>query len=190
MYPSNMDDLQKYDHLRIPYSDSHSLRAIAMARENDVPMILPTAFYLTSLIPPSRLVMLHPKPPPDVLAAILAGREKITQAAYRTARYWLFQSLDADMCCAPRICEEKRLRVVQDIAWSPSKVPYLFLDDMPHEREESRGDLDSEYEEKRVCEPCLEAWTLSEKRNYKKVWNSLPSYFMLPKWEVLLKNSE
>ncbi|PBK95785.1 hypothetical protein ARMGADRAFT_1010705 [Armillaria gallica] len=196
MYPPKMNDLHKYNHLRIPHSDSHSLRAIAMARENDVPVILPTAFYFTCVIAPSRLVRLHPRPAPDDLAKILAGREKITRAAYKCAWSWLFQKLTVDMCYDTRLCEERRLSVVQEIARKPRDVPFLFLDDMPREgEEERRGDSvssnsDSEYEEERVCGPCLDAWTSSGKKNYKKVWNSLPSLFKLPKWEVLLKDSE
>ncbi|KAK0460050.1 uncharacterized protein EV420DRAFT_1534781 [Desarmillaria tabescens] len=196
IYPSKMNELQTYRYLRIPNSDSHSLRAIAMARDHDVPIILPAAFYFASAIAPSQLVGLHPKPRPDDLAAILAGREKITRAAYRTAWSWLFKRLTVDTCYNTRLCEERRLSMIQNISLSPEDAPRLFLRGMPHEDEEDRredsesSDSDSEYEEERVCRPCLEDWIFSERKNYKKVWNNLPLYFKLPKWEVLLKDSE
>ncbi|KAK0492220.1 hypothetical protein EDD18DRAFT_1465425 [Armillaria luteobubalina] len=121
---------------------TRSLRAIAMARENDVPMILPAAFYFAPIISPSRLVMLHLKLALDVLATILAGREQITQSAYSVAWSWLFQRLTADMCHDPDMCDQRRLSVVQDM-WR-SSAPCLFLREMPHESEKRRGESDSE----------------------------------------------
>ncbi|KAK0474044.1 hypothetical protein IW261DRAFT_1596055 [Armillaria novae-zelandiae] len=71
VYPSEeLADPEKHTDLILSSSELHSLRAIAIGREYDVPVIiLPAAYYAstTELITNAK---------PDILAIILAGREK------------------------------------------------------------------------------------------------------------------
>ncbi|KAK0474104.1 hypothetical protein IW261DRAFT_1610716 [Armillaria novae-zelandiae] len=69
VYPSEeLADLEKHTDLILPRSDLHSLRA---GREYDVPIIiLPAAYYYAST------TELITNAKPDILAIILAGREK------------------------------------------------------------------------------------------------------------------
>ncbi|KAK0487048.1 hypothetical protein IW261DRAFT_587044 [Armillaria novae-zelandiae] len=72
VYPSEeLADLEKHSDLILPRSDLHSLRA---GREYDVPIIiLPAAYYDASTLPTTELIT---NAKPDILAIILAGREK------------------------------------------------------------------------------------------------------------------
>ncbi len=103
------------------------------------------------------------------------------------------------MCFRKRLCQGRRLNVIHRIALHPEQVSSLFLQDMPHQAERARpdsSDSESESEDEygdendRVCSTCLGEWCASEESGYKRMWLNLPSYFKLPGWEALLKNSQ
>ncbi|KAK0449529.1 hypothetical protein EV421DRAFT_1425229 [Armillaria borealis] len=195
IYPSELADLGKHTDLILPCSDLHSLRAIAMGREHNVPIILPAAYYYASTLPTTELVA---NVKPDILAMILAGRENIVVAAYNVAWSWLYlESRGSTMCLHVKRCYRKRLGVIKEIAKSPGTVHCLLLDAMPHDGEGERDDdvdfsgyYSDDLDEESFCRPCLLDWCSDEDRSYKQLWYSLPSYFDLPEWEVLLKGQE
>ncbi|SJL15252.1 uncharacterized protein ARMOST_18740 [Armillaria ostoyae] len=198
IYPPEMAKVRMHQHLIDPDQKCHSLYAIAMAREHDIPDILPTAFYFASTISPATLIQIHSDASDLVL--ITSAREKIINAAYRDAWGWLFQGRSTSiMCFRKRLCQGRRLNVIHRIALYPEQVPSLFLQDMPHQAERARqdsSDSESESEDEygdendRVCSTCLGEWRASEESGYKRMWLNLPSYFKLPGWEALLKNSQ
>ncbi|KAK0185647.1 hypothetical protein F5146DRAFT_1070870 [Armillaria mellea] len=196
IYPSELADLGEHTNLILPCSDLHSLRAIAMGHEYDVPVILPAAYYYASTLSTIELIA---NVTPDILrlAVILAGREKIVAAAYNVAWFWLYQECrGSTMCLDVKRCYRKRLGVIKEIAKSPGTVHCLLIDAMPHDGEWEREDDDFSYysddlsDEESFCRPCLLDWCSDEDRGYKQLWNCLPSYFGLPEWEVLLKGQE
>ncbi|KAK0222207.1 hypothetical protein IW262DRAFT_1460509 [Armillaria fumosa] len=194
IYPSELAYLEKHADLILPSSNSHSLRAIAMARECDVPIILPAAYYYASTLPTTELIT---NVKPDILAVILADRENIVVAAYNVAWSWLYQECRGSiMRLNVKRCYRKRLGVIKEIAKSPGTVHCLLLDAMPHDGEWERDDdsfayySDDSADEESFCRPCFLAWCTDEERTYKQLWNCLPSYFGLPDWEVLLERQE
>ncbi|KAG7444120.1 uncharacterized protein BT62DRAFT_934292 [Guyanagaster necrorhizus] len=188
IYPSEMMVLEKYKDLRIPSDDTHSLRAITMARECDVPMILPTAFYWASTISPAQLIRLQPKLKSKDLAEILVGREKIAQAVYKAMWCWLSETRHG--CKGDRKCRARRLSVLRDTNQFQGAPPSFFLNKILPEtpdEESSDSESDEEDEEGKFCEHCLQQWYTPKKmrKDYQDIWDSLPSYFTLPSWDDL-----
>ncbi|KAK0474046.1 hypothetical protein IW261DRAFT_583037 [Armillaria novae-zelandiae] len=133
VYPSEeLADLEKHTDLILPRSDLHSLRAIAIGREYDVPILLPAAYYYAST------TELITNAKPDILAIILAGpgRENAVVAAYNVAWSWIYQECRRSTMCLLHVkrCYRKRLscdkgncRVSRATGWNrPLPIPRCY----------------------------------------------------------------
>ncbi|PBK67192.1 hypothetical protein ARMSODRAFT_1086167 [Armillaria solidipes] len=159
IYPSKLAALEEHKDLRVPDHYSHSVRAIAMSREHDIPIILPAAFYFASTIPPAQLIDLHLKR--DDVAVILSGKDKIAEDAFKIAWSWLFISSSGSRCSSVVQCQRRRLDVIQKLARSPGDAHRLFLNSIPHQYwqgEDKENGSESEDEVVGICNRCLREW--------------------------------
>lgn len=152
IYPSKLAALEEHKDLRVPDHYSHSVRAIAMSQEHDVPIILLAAFYFASTIPPAQLIDLHLER--DDVAVILSGRDKIAEDAFKIAWSSLFISSSGSRCSSVVQCQRRRLDVIQKLARSPGDAHRLFLNTMPHrywQEEDKENGSESEDEVDWIC---------------------------------------
>ncbi|KAF9021976.1 hypothetical protein BDZ89DRAFT_1071024 [Hymenopellis radicata] len=158
---------------------NHALLAIQMARENDVPMILPVAFYYAATVEPSAYVDLLPELSREDHRSLIHGRERLIKAVFEIAWSGL---LDIDYePCDDQHCVWTRYLLMQSIVGHRCHAVRLFISPMLHTQvrpapRKNQPDVDQ------VCLSCYDCWKAGEQKDYSTVWKRLPSYFGLDDW--------
>ncbi|KAF9012794.1 hypothetical protein BDZ89DRAFT_995682 [Hymenopellis radicata] len=158
----------------------HALNAIHLARQYNVPSILPTAFYMASLLNPTQLsIVLHILNPADG-RRLLLGRARLIEEVIGKAWSWVhseeFISVDS---CDDETCVRTRTCAVSSTLKRAGTNPQaLFVQPAPHARVRVCADLD-DMEDGQVCTPCWTKWRVNETAGYTAVWAAIPSYFSL-----------
>ncbi|KAF9017276.1 hypothetical protein BDZ89DRAFT_1074903 [Hymenopellis radicata] len=159
---------------------NHALLAIRMARENDVPIILPVAFYYAATIEPSVYVDLLPELSREDHRSLIHGREKLIKAVLKIAWSGIFEAAYEDPC-DDQNCVRTRYLLLQSIADHRCDPVDLFISPMLHTQvrpapRKKQPDFDQ------VCLYCYDCWKESELHDYSTVWKRLPKYFGLDGW--------
>ncbi|KAJ7431371.1 hypothetical protein B0H11DRAFT_1762273, partial [Mycena galericulata] len=150
--------------------------AILLARELNLPCILPAAFWFAAT---------HI----DVLAsdqanlisvldrnAILSAAEPLRVAHAKYLFGWLdTESVDSPQCTSTRVCSDKKLRYSLEL-WKPPGASLVFY------RSANPGPV--------LCSSCTTLGRKHHSSGSKRLWKELPSFFGLPPWAELLSASE
>ncbi|KAF9021979.1 hypothetical protein BDZ89DRAFT_990864 [Hymenopellis radicata] len=188
IYPSKREDLLLNQHLIPPRpADNkdwqHSLEAILIARQNDVHIFLPTAFYLAATLSPSALVPYLPRLQVPDQHRLLTGPMRLTIAAMTRTECW-YRTWMSFFDCDIAHCQGSRFRELQRALGASPRFIRLFLEPPPHvHMEKCVTDCEAEdfpYED--MCNLCYESWKTIEIRQYGTLWAALPGYFWLGSW--------
>ncbi|KAF9017270.1 hypothetical protein BDZ89DRAFT_993969, partial [Hymenopellis radicata] len=135
----------------------HAIHAIQMARENDVPAIMPAAFYLATTIHPMEYVLYNHILAPDDDRRVIVGRARITEQVLARAWSWpLDQALEH---CPIYECRQTRWTAMQDLVRNASSATNLFIEPMPHQSIGSVALKNSQVVEKgQICRNCFVEW--------------------------------
>jgi hypothetical protein len=101
----------------------------------------------------------------------LLGRHELTQLQVNETFVWLMKD-EGSINCSGLACEYERKMLIKDILIF-SKLCLTL-----HRWEQSW--------ERKLCNPCLEAFKDMFAAGCTKIWGMLPSIFNLPSWEELL----
>ncbi|KAL1742645.1 hypothetical protein HDZ31DRAFT_65796 [Schizophyllum fasciatum] len=101
--------------------------------------------------------------------AVLRGREELLQAK-RVRLYAFLTSLSAG--CGGHACREEKLKCFAKVQWDAA----VF---------DSAEDFDWRCFEQRVCKRCFSEGRAAHDIALEGLWNELPRFFDLPKWEAL-----
>ena len=154
--------------------DTNALRAILLARECNVPEILPAAFYTVSLIDVERLEIMSPKLSKEDKKRVATGRSKVTNLAFGVAWSWMKRNEFAGECKS-RSCRNARVFAIQRLLGSAGSAIALFAKPLPS------AELKPGTESK-VCSQCHDDWDENEVEGYEDVWDELPKCFELDPW--------
>ncbi|KAF8884943.1 hypothetical protein CPB85DRAFT_1258630 [Mucidula mucida] len=160
----------------------HAIHAIQMARENDVPTIMPAAFYLATTIHPMEYVLYNHLLTPDDDRRVIAGRARITEKVLEGVWSWLLdQPLEN---CGFYECRRTRWTATQDLARNASCAVNLFLEPMLYESVGNVALTNSPVvEEGQICCNCFNEWGPHDEHQYDNLWEELPHYFGLQGWK-------
>ncbi|KAF9012793.1 hypothetical protein BDZ89DRAFT_1077375 [Hymenopellis radicata] len=160
-------------------TENHAFIAIQLGREHNVPQILPGAFYMACLIPPTRLPLLSPQLSPADERRLHIGRAQLTAAVVTRAWEWLHsQEFTGTSRCGNEHCLESRNKAVVRALRASYDAVAIYITEPPH-RHGSITVGKEDVEEGQLCRPCWKKWEASEVAGYAEVWNSIPTYFDL-----------
>ncbi|KAF8059464.1 hypothetical protein FPV67DRAFT_1564885 [Lyophyllum atratum] len=144
------------------YVSSTIVRAIPLAREANVPEILPWAFYISTNIVTDALLQ-DPILSWKDKALCLAGRDQLWDAQKSLTHRFAFDFTKSHKC--QHACV--------------SRLPGT----MTWRRSEELRDWDT----LKICQHCLELVQVQHQKGREKVWSSLPSMFHLGTWDDIHK---
>lgn len=155
------------------YTPSAIVRAIPLARETNVPEILPWAFYISTHISMADLLN------DSVLswrdkALCLAGKERLWEVQKTLTHPFRFEPVRAPNCI--NACQ---LRPPQIADWREMEE----LRKTPHPLE-----IYSKWSSMKMCQKCLTQMESQHQAGREKVWKALPSIFELGSWEDIHKD--
>lgn len=186
IYPSKRQDLSSHKHLipnpsTYPPGWCHSFHAIHIARQNNVVSILPTAFYMASLISPDKHSECIPRLSPVDYHRILKGRTLLTDAAINRA--WRHVSQTSYSDCNENCCGSTRYDELQSLLLQSGQAVALFMRPEPHAKyTKLLTDEGDAVQLGHLCWDCWDDWRANEKEKYTQVWEALPGFFDLGTW--------
>ncbi|KAF8643193.1 hypothetical protein AX16_009170 [Volvariella volvacea WC 439] len=151
------------------------IRAIPLAREANVPEILPWAYYIATHVSVESIMGEKSLSWKDK-ALCLAGKEKLWDAYRLLTHSFLFDVHRVPGC--PSNCYARTSH--------PSNVDWRLVDSVrssPHPL-----DIQTKWDSVNVCGHCLKTIEAAHRTGREKVWNLLPSYFGLGSWEEIRKD--
>jgi len=157
---------------REKYKSDNVMRAITLARQNNVLEILPYAFYCVARLPHKRILKERPM---DISwkdkASTLVGRERLQWAQTSLSHVFLLNFQRAPLCQSS-LCA---------LARGPH-AEWHILDCMkspnPLQAYDNWNNLN-------VCSDCVAYCKLRHMKGRQEVWDRLPDLFELPTWEEL-----
>lgn len=158
------------------YVPSEIVRIIPLARETNVPMVLPWAFYLCTHISVNEIMTNSVLSWRDK-ALCLAGKERLWEAQKTLTHEFLMQFKSISGCTSA--CQA---RFPCGITWKQTEVLRLT----PHPLEyKDWGTFQSQ-----LCQKCLSAIKSQHKEGREKVWEMLPEIFELGTWDQISKGQD
>ncbi|KAF9048919.1 hypothetical protein BJ165DRAFT_1343369 [Panaeolus papilionaceus] len=154
------------------YIPSEIVRIIPLARETNVPKVLPWAFYLCCHIEVEELMVNTALSWSDK-ALCLAGKEHLWKVQKTISHSFLFEFKQVPGC--PSGCA----RVVPQISWQDCET----LRKSPHPLEEY-----PDWNSTRVCPKCRDHIKAQHRDGREKVWQMLPGFFGLGSWDDICKD--
>jgi len=147
---------------------------IPLARETNLPRVLPWGFYLCSQMPMDELLK------NDVLdwedkALCLAGKEHLWEMRKTVTHTFLFSFHPSPMCTS--LCT---LRVPDSFHTALETIEYMRR--TPHVLEEY-----TDWASLKLCGKCQHYVQAKHKEGRERVWQLLPSFFSLGSWEDIFK---
>ncbi|KAG6884922.1 hypothetical protein C0993_007241 [Termitomyces sp. T159_Od127] len=171
IFPSSLSDCDILLSSKYSYNASSIVRAIPLAREANIPEILPWAFYVSTSIPNDTLLNDTVLSWQDK-ALCLVGKEKLWELQKSLTHRFLFESTRNPAC--QLLCQ---VRHPQLMSWHRMEE----LRAMAHPLEPF-----CDWNSFKVCPRCMEYAKLQHKNGREKVWEDLPSIFHLGKWNDLV----
>ena len=152
------------------YNASSVVRAIPLARETNLPEILPWAFYVSTSIPNDVLLNDTVLSWQDK-ALCLAGKEKLWELQKSLTHRFLFEFTRVNACQSS--CQS---RIPQLMSWRRTEE----LRSIPHPLEPF-----SDWDSLKICSRCVDYAQTQHRMGREKVWEDLPAVFHLGKWNDL-----
>jgi hypothetical protein len=171
-FPSTLPDCDALLASEYQYTPPAIVRAIPLARETNVPEILPWAFYISTHITMDDLLS-------DAVlswrdkALCLAGKERLWELQKSLTHQFRFDPTRASNCI--NACQ---MRPPQIADWRETEE----LRKTPHPLE-----IYAKWSSMKVCQKCLAQMELQHQAGREKVWKALPSIFDLGSWEDIHK---
>lgn len=157
------------------YDASAIVRIIPLARENNVPSILPWAYYLCTNISMVDLLANTVLSWQD-RCLCLVGKERLWEVQKSATHSLLFNFARAPQClvsCVSKLPARMNWREAEELRMSPHPLePYL------------------DWQALHVCQKCLAAAEAQHKAGREKVWELLPSFFQLGSWADIHKDQD
>ncbi|KAJ7668644.1 hypothetical protein DFH06DRAFT_982852 [Mycena polygramma] len=156
---------------------------LTLARENELLAILPCAYF--RMIAYS-LVSIHlccmgksrgqTEPPPSCLRRTVLGYARLTQARWKPDNTfgWLVSSAVSEGCTNRSRCEERRQWILNTCLLGTSVAIFPRVQSV----------------EKSFCTACVKVVRTVTEVGSAKMWQDLPSFFDLPRWDELTKSTE
>lgn len=183
-YPSTLEEFRDgytkhyslFNH-KAPY---HSLLAVNMAREFDIPIILPAALYYCCEPPYNKIAdgiedsdgdlvkLCHS----DQLLCLTAQRY-ISSDKLTILNEFLLSQEPSEDCIDPDGCRREMATILADLSAEITDITVF-----------SASPPSTEYDP-RLCGSCQEDWSSREMVGYYKMWIELPARFGLPSWNEL-----
>ncbi|TFK35207.1 hypothetical protein BDQ12DRAFT_688397 [Crucibulum laeve] len=165
-FPSTLAGCDRVLSAQSVYEPSDIVRVIPLARETNVPEVLPWAYYLCTHIPTTKLIN------DSVLswrdkALCLAGKEKLWEAQKTITHTVLFEFTRSPTCtigCTSRL---------PTMGWRDTET----LRASPHPLEEYTGMAALKF-----CAKCQAQMETQHRTGREKVWEMLPEIFQLGTW--------
>lgn len=172
-FPSTLAECDALLSSGYKYVSSTIVRAIPLARETNVPQILPWAFYIATNINAGALLD-DPILSWRDKALCLAGKDLLWQSQKTKTHSFIFELLRAPGClynCQPRLPQAMNWRRTEELRANPH--PLQEYDD---------------WEALKVCVRCLEAVQMQHQAGREKVWDELPKIFQLGSWDEIQRD--
>ncbi|TFK70215.1 hypothetical protein BDN72DRAFT_819245 [Pluteus cervinus] len=174
-FPSTLAGCERAS--EVQYSSETVLAAIPLAREANIPGILPWAFYIAAHMPHEKLIKDTTLSWRDK-ALCLAGKERLWEAFKTHTHFFLFEVPRVTSCqvgCAMRASQSKAMdwNSAERMRSGPNPLePYSLWNDL------------------RLCPACLKHMEAKHYEGRSKLWEQLPTYFMLGTWEDIKREQE
>ncbi|GLB39532.1 hypothetical protein LshimejAT787_0700420 [Lyophyllum shimeji] len=154
------------------YVASTIVRAIPLARETNIPEILPWAFYISTNISNDALLE-DPVLSWKDKAICLVGKNQLWEMQKSVTHKFLFEFTKAQTCqysCQSRLPPLMSWRRTEELRCSPHPLNQF-----------------EDWESLKVCVKCLDQTQVQHQRGREKVWKMLPTIFQLGTWEDIHK---
>lgn len=175
-FPSTLATCETVLSRKYEYVPGEVVRIIPLARETNLPMVLPWAFYLCAHISVNE-VMTNSVLSWRDKALCLAGKERLWEAQKALTHQFLMQFKPLAGCTSG--CQT---RYSCGVTWRDTEV--LRLEPHPLAEYKDWGTFPSQ----QVCPKCLSAMKLQHKEGREKVWEMLPGIFELGTWDLITKD--
>ena len=172
-FPSTLATCDTVLSRKYEYVPSEVVRIIPLARETNVPIVLPWAFYLCGHIPVDGIMTNSVLSWRDK-ALCLAGKDRLWEAQKTLTHEFLMHLKPAIGCNSG--CQA---RFSCGITWRDTEALRLN----PHPLEEYK-DWSFPFQ---ICSKCLSAMKLQHKEGREKVWEKLPAIFELGTWDEIAR---
>ncbi|KAF8064857.1 hypothetical protein FPV67DRAFT_158026 [Lyophyllum atratum] len=169
-FPSSLSACDKLLSSGYKYIASTIVRAIPLARETNVPEILPWAFYISTNISHEALLE------DSILSwqdktLCLVGKNHLWEKQKSVTHKFLFEFSKAPNCCSYPSCQS---RLPPLMSWRRTEE----LRGSPHPLNQFE-----EWDSLKVCSKCLEHIQAQHQKGRESVWKSLPTIFGLGTWD-------
>ena len=154
------------------YASSTIVRAIPLARETNVPEILPWAFYISTNISTDTLLD-DPVLSWRDKALCLAGKQKLWEMQKTLTHRFLFEFVKAPGCLLSS-CQQRGPQT--PMTWKRTEE----LRENPHPLNEF-----DEWDSLKLCPKCLDFTQLQHQKGRDQVWKELPRIFLLGSWDEI-----
>lgn len=157
------------------YASSNIVRAIPLARETNVPGILPWAFYISTNITRDAIIE-NPVLSWQDKALCLAGKDQLWEMQKSVTHRFFFEftrSTGCHLACQSRLPLKIQWKDTEELRRSPH--PLHPFDD---------------WASLVVCPKCLDLAQMQHQEGREEVWNSLPSVFHLGTWDEIHKDQD
>jgi len=154
------------------YVSSTIVRAIPLAREANIPEILPWAFYISTNISTDTLLD-NPVLSWKDKALCLAGKEQLWELQKSHTHRFAFDFTKSSRCqngCTSRLPSTMTWRRSEELRGNPHPL---------HEYDD--------WDTLKVCQYCLDLVQLQHQNGREKVWKHLPAIFHLGSWDDIHK---
>ncbi|KAG6914731.1 hypothetical protein DXG01_015698 [Tephrocybe rancida] len=168
IFPTSLNDCDMLLSSGYSYNASAIVQAIPLARETNIPEILPWAFYVSSSISEDALLKDSVLSWKDK-ALCLVGKDQLWSFQKSQTHRFLFEFSKAPACVLA--CQS---RLPQLMTWRRTEE----LRTKPHPLESF-----DEWDSLKVCLRCLEHSQILHQKAREKVWDELPSVYHLGSWE-------
>ncbi|RDB24320.1 hypothetical protein Hypma_008443, partial [Hypsizygus marmoreus] len=155
------------------YVSSTIVRAIPLARETNIPELLPWAFYISTNIA-TDAILDDPILSWQDKALCLAGKNHLWEMQKSLTHRFLFEFTKALTCqqaCQSRLPQTMNWRRAEELRANPHPL-HLFDD----------------WDTLKVCSKCLELVQAQHQKGREQVWNRLPAIFHLGSWDDIHKD--
>ena len=154
------------------YRSDTIMRAIRLAKEANVPEVIPYAYYCLSRFPSKRLLKDRPG---DISwrdkAVVMVGRERLGQAQMSLSHRFLLAFQRSPLCQSP-LCAHARSPHAEwhELEQGGPAHPLRVYD---------------AWDNLNVCRDCVAYCQQRHLEGRKEVWTYLPVWFEMPSWEEL-----
>jgi len=169
-FPSTLAGCDSVLSKEIKYNPTEIVRVIPLAREANVPLVLPWAFYLCTHISVDDILSNTVLSWRDK-ALCLAGKERLWEMQKNKTHRFLFEFNPSVQCSSG--CS---LRHYTTLDWRGAEALRIG----PHPLEEY-----TDWKAFKICGKCLDMMVGQHKEGRQKVWDLLPSLFQLGTWEQI-----